>query len=165
MLFKVDQGGFFLIKEMSYVIYKSLVINTVLNILLLPLSILLLIFKRKKSFILMYHLVCQELNYDSLNKGIVISKTTFLRQIKLLRWLGFLFIGPSDIRIKNGVLMTFDDGYAETYREIKDIVKYVHDAGNGTGPIEEVGHQQNYKVGVLMGIMTVEAITSPVFPR
>ena len=84
------------------------------------------IFKRKKSFILMYHLVCQELNYDSLNKGIVISKTTFLRQIKLLRWLGFLFIGPSDIRIKNGVLMTFDDGYAETYREIKDIVKYEH---------------------------------------
>ena len=45
------------------------------------------------------------------------------------------------------------------YKVFKDIVKYVHDAGNGTGPIEEVGHQQNYKVGVLMGIMTVEAIT------
>ena len=44
------------------------------------------------------------------------------------------------------------------YKVFKDILKYVHDAGNGTGPIEEVGNQQLYKTGVLMGIMTVEAI-------
>ena len=44
------------------------------------------------------------------------------------------------------------------YKVFKDILKYVHEAGNGTGPIEEVGNQQLYKTGVLMGIMTVEAI-------
>ena len=44
------------------------------------------------------------------------------------------------------------------YKVFKDILKYVHEVGNGTGPIEEVGNQQLYKTGVLMGIMTVEAI-------
>ena len=45
------------------------------------------------------------------------------------------------------------------YRVFQDIIQYVHDAGNGTGPIEEMKHQQLYRVGVLMGIVTVEAIT------
>ena len=40
----------------------------------------------------------------------------------------------------------------------KDIVKYVHEAGNATGPLEEMENQQMYRVGVLMGVMTVEAI-------
>lgn len=44
------------------------------------------------------------------------------------------------------------------YRVFDDILKYVYDAGEGTGEKEEVGHQQNYKMGVLMGIMTVESI-------
>ncbi len=45
------------------------------------------------------------------------------------------------------------------YKVFQDIIKYVHDAGNGTGPLEEMHNQQLYRVGVLMGIMTVEAIT------
>jgi branched-chain amino acid transport system substrate-binding protein len=44
------------------------------------------------------------------------------------------------------------------YKVFDDILKYVYDAGEGTGEREEVGNQQNYKMGVLMGIMTVESI-------
>ena len=45
------------------------------------------------------------------------------------------------------------------YQVFQDIIKHVHDAGNGTGPLEEMHNQQLYRVGVLMGIMTVEAIS------
>ena len=44
------------------------------------------------------------------------------------------------------------------YRVFKDILKYVYEAGNGTGKEEDVGNHQLYKAGVLMGIITVEAI-------
>ncbi|MDG2268499.1 MAG: ABC transporter substrate-binding protein [Alphaproteobacteria bacterium] len=44
------------------------------------------------------------------------------------------------------------------YKVFDDILKYVYDAGEGTGDKEDVGHQQNYKMGVLMGIMTVASI-------
>ncbi len=44
------------------------------------------------------------------------------------------------------------------YRVFKDILKYVYEAGNGTGKEEDVGNHQLYKAGVLMGIITVESI-------
>ena len=44
------------------------------------------------------------------------------------------------------------------YRVFKDILKYVYEAGNGTGKEEDVGNHQLYKAGVLMGIITIEAI-------
>tara|TARA_B100000686_G_scaffold101382_1_gene108558 strand:+ start:6052 stop:7359 length:1308 start_codon:yes stop_codon:yes gene_type:complete len=45
------------------------------------------------------------------------------------------------------------------YKVFQDIVKHVHDAGNATGPLKELEGQQLYRAGVLMGVMTVEAIS------
>ena len=44
------------------------------------------------------------------------------------------------------------------YKVFQDILKYVHDQGNATGPLDEMANQQMYRVGVLMGVMTVESI-------
>ena len=44
------------------------------------------------------------------------------------------------------------------YKVFQDILKYVHDEGNATGPLDEMANQQMYRVGVLMGVMTVESI-------
>ena len=44
------------------------------------------------------------------------------------------------------------------YKVFQDIIKYVHDEGNATGPLEEMANQQMYRVGVLMGVVTVESI-------
>ena len=44
------------------------------------------------------------------------------------------------------------------YKVFQDILKYVHDQGNATGPLDEMANQQMYRVGVLMGVMAVESI-------
>ncbi|HIG08597.1 MAG TPA: ABC transporter permease [Alphaproteobacteria bacterium] len=48
-------------------------------------------------------------------------------------------------------------GADASYPLFDDIVKYVHDAGNGTGPIDEM-NTHLYKIGVLSSILTVESI-------
>ena len=48
-------------------------------------------------------------------------------------------------------------GPGADYQVFKDIISYVHEKGNGTGPIEEIGTQL-YKVGVITTMLQVEAI-------
>ena len=51
------------------------------------------------------------------------------------------------------------NGVGTDYPAIQDILKLVHDAGNGVGPREEVG-QVLYNRGVMNGVIIAEAITN-----
>ena len=105
----------------AYTFFKNRYILYIINLCLLPISLLLLFFFKKKSFVLTYHLISKKLKPKSFNNAIATSTKLFSRQISILKILYFKFIEAKDITKKEGILITIDDGYLDTYKEVSEL--------------------------------------------
>lgn len=95
-------------------VYKSKISGLVVDIILLPLSAILVLFRRK-SFVLMYHCICDEKPDVKFNKALYTTRVLFERQLALLDLLGYEQLGNADILSREGYHITSDDGYIDTF--------------------------------------------------
>ena len=108
-------------RDFLYTLFKKPYVRNAINVALLPISLGILLFFKKKSFVATYHLITPQLTKGSFNNAIAIRQKTFELQTSILRWLGYDFISPCDLTFKEGVLITVDDGYSATYTSLLEL--------------------------------------------